>query len=81
MVRPVVVSGTATSRARIGRGSMRLWTVVGQGTHMTCLYVAAAAAYAWLPALYTCLLVFAVGMNIVVAALLVSGASPFHVRG
>jgi phosphatidylglycerophosphate synthase len=56
--------------------AMRVWTLVGQGTHMACLYIAAALSYAWLPALTVCLLVFAVAMNLVMAGLFAAGASP-----
>ena len=45
---------------------------------MTCLYVAAAVSAAWLPALYVCLLVFSIGLNAVMAALVLSGASPLR---
>ncbi len=40
---------------------------------MTCLYVAAAASYAWPPALLVCLLVFAGLMNAIMAALFLAG--------
>ena len=59
----------AQRRRRMSRPVIRGWTFVGPGTHMTCLYVAAAAAYVWPPALYMCLILFVAGMNALLLAL------------
>jgi phosphatidylglycerophosphate synthase len=75
---PLIRSSDAASAGRISPAAMGLWTTVGQGTHMTCLYVAAAISYIWPPALLACLLVFAVVMNVVMAGLIVGGASPIR---
>lgn len=78
LIRP---SSTAAARPVIGRAAMRMWTTMGQGTHMTCLYVAAALSWVWPPALYACLLVFSLAMNIVIAGLFLVGASPLKISG
>jgi hypothetical protein len=75
---PIVRRASAAGRGAIAPRSMRLWTLVGQGTHMTCLYVAAAVSAFWPPALLVCLIVFAVAMNVWAFALIASGASPLR---
>jgi phosphatidylglycerophosphate synthase len=51
---------------------IRAWTFLGQGTHMAVLYTGAAVSYFWPPALYACLIVFAVVMNAMMCFLLVT---------
>ena len=46
------------------RRRMRAWAMLGMGTHMACGYIAAAASFFWLPALYVCLVVFSTVMNV-----------------
>jgi phosphatidylglycerophosphate synthase len=75
---PIVGRTGARRRRAIAPREMRLWTFVGQGTHMTCLYVAAAVSALWMPALLACLIVFAVAMNVWVFALIANGASPLR---
>jgi CDP-alcohol phosphatidyltransferase-like enzyme len=52
------------------RGQMRAWALIGLGTHMACLYVAAAVSAVWPPALYACLILFSTVMNALLLALL-----------
>jgi phosphatidylglycerophosphate synthase len=51
------------------RRQIRAWTFLGLGTHMACLYIAAAASYFWPPALLACLIVFSTAMNLLLFAL------------
>jgi phosphatidylglycerophosphate synthase len=60
---------------RISPEAMRAWTLIGQGTHMSCLYVAAAISVVWPSALFACLLVFSVLMNVLMIGLLVRGTA------
>lgn len=60
----------------MSRGLMRAWTAIGPGTHMTCLYLAAALAYVWPQAVYACLVLFFAGMNALMLALCCMNASP-----
>jgi phosphatidylglycerophosphate synthase len=60
---------------RISPDAMRIWTLIGQGTHMTCLYAAAAVSFVWPPALLACLLVFSVVMNVLMIGLVVRGTA------
>jgi phosphatidylglycerophosphate synthase len=55
-----------------GALSIRAWTFLGQGTHMAALYSAAAISYLWPPALYGCLLLFGVVMNVMMCVLLLT---------
>jgi hypothetical protein len=57
---------------------IRAWTFLGQGTHMAALYIAAAASYFWPPALYVCLLLFAVVMNAMMCVLLLADTWAAH---
>lgn len=51
------------------RSQMRAWTFIGPGTHMCCLYLAAAASY-WRPiAVVVCLVIFTGVMNVLLAVL------------
>lgn len=76
-----MVKPRSAAAPRMGRTAIRIWTTMGQGTHMTCLYVAAAVSSVWPPALYVCLLVFSVAMNLVIAGLFLGGASPLRASG
>jgi len=62
----------AARPAAMSRPHVRVWTLLGPGTHMLCLYLAAATSYVWAGALVTSLLVIAVAMNAVMAALFVA---------
>jgi phosphatidylglycerophosphate synthase len=62
--------------AAMGRRTIRAWSLLGPGTHMTLLYASAAMAYVWPPAIYVCLLIFFGGMNALLAALVATGAGP-----
>ena len=64
--------GTAAPGESGGPLYIRAWTFLGQGTHMAMLYAAAAVSYFWPPALYVCLLVFAVVMNTMMCVLLLT---------
>ena len=55
---------TGVPNRETARKRIRSWTTLGLGTHMACGYVAIALSAAWLPALYMCLLLFAVVMNV-----------------
>jgi phosphatidylglycerophosphate synthase len=66
----------AQRRQMMSLGTLRAWTLLGPGTHMTFLYAATAIAYLWPPAVYFCLLLFGTGMNALLAALLANNASP-----
>jgi hypothetical protein len=60
----------------MGRRTIRAWSLLGPGTHMTLLYASAAMAYVWPSAIYLCLLIFFGGMNALLAALVATGAGP-----
>jgi phosphatidylglycerophosphate synthase len=57
------------------RLQIRAWAFLGLGTHMACLYIAAALSYFWPPALLACLVVFSTAMNLLLFALLWSERS------
>ena len=54
----------------VARRQMQAWALIGLGTHMACLYVAAAVSTIWPPALYACLILFSTAMNALLLALL-----------
>jgi phosphatidylglycerophosphate synthase len=73
LVRALGGAGRAAAQAvppPISRRAIRAWTYLGLGTHMACVYVAAALSTVWPPALFACLIVFATIMNVVMVLLL-----------
>jgi phosphatidylserine synthase len=82
LVRALGVISDVTAAARpMARRQIRAWALLGLGTHMACLYVAAALSYYWPSALVACLLLFATAMNVLLAVLLwaqraLSGVDP-----
>ena len=69
--------GTSAAAAMrpLSRRQIRAWAFLGLGTHMACLYIAAAVSYFWPPALLACLIVFSTAMNLLLFVLLWSGRS------
>jgi phosphatidylglycerophosphate synthase len=65
----------ATAMQPLTRRQIRAWTFLGLGTHMACLYIAAALSYFWPPALLACLIVFSTAMNLLLFVLLWSERS------
>jgi phosphatidylglycerophosphate synthase len=73
LVRALGIIADVTPAARpMARRQIRAWTLLGLGTHMACLYIAAAVSYFWPPALVVCLLIFATAMNVLLAVLLLA---------
>ncbi len=71
LVRALGIISDVTPAARpMARRQIRAWALLGLGTHMACLYVAAALSYFWPPALAACLILFATAMNVLLALLL-----------
>ncbi|HMD37002.1 MAG TPA: CDP-alcohol phosphatidyltransferase family protein [Vicinamibacterales bacterium] len=64
------VAALAAASGRITRAQMQAWATIGLGTHFALLYTAVAISYAWLPALYGCLMIYTTAMNVVLMALL-----------
>jgi hypothetical protein len=56
----------------VGPLYIRAWTLVGQGSHMAWLYVAAGVSYFRPPTVYFCLSVFAVVMKTMMGVLLLT---------
>jgi phosphatidylglycerophosphate synthase len=52
------------------RRQVRAWALLGLGTHMACLYVAAAVSSVWPDALFACLILFTTAMNVLLFALI-----------
>lgn len=52
------------------RRQVRAWALLGLGTHMACLYTAAALSSVWPDALYVCLILFTTVMNVLLCALI-----------
>jgi phosphatidylglycerophosphate synthase len=52
------------------RRQVRVWALLGLGTHMACLYVAAALSAVWPDALWVCLILFTTVMNVLLFALI-----------
>lgn len=65
-----IISDVSPAARPMARRQIRAWALLGLGTHMACLYVAAALSYFWPPALAACLILFATAMNVLLAALL-----------
>lgn len=65
-----IISDVAPAARPMAVRQIRAWTLLGLGTHMACLYLAAALSYFWPPALAACLLLFATVMNVLLAVLL-----------
>jgi phosphatidylserine synthase len=71
LVRALGIISDVTPAARpMARRQIRAWALLGLGTHMACLYIAAALSYFWPPALAACLILFATAMNVLLALLL-----------
>ena len=66
------IPAQATSTEGMSYGRMKTWTLLGQGTHMTALYVATAASFFWPFTLYGCLLLFSTAMNGLMVVLLLT---------
>ena len=52
------------------RRQVRAWALLGLGTHMACLYLAAALSAVWPDALLACLMLFTTAMNLLLFALI-----------
>jgi phosphatidylglycerophosphate synthase len=65
-----IISDVKPSARPMAHRQIRAWALLGLGTHMACLYVAAALSYIWLGALAACLILFATAMNVLLALLL-----------
>ncbi len=71
LVRALGIISDVTPAARpMARRQIRAWALLGLGTHMACLYIAAALSYFWPSALAACLILFATAMNVLLALLL-----------
>jgi phosphatidylglycerophosphate synthase len=65
-----IISDVRPAVRPIAHRQIRAWALLGLGTHMACLYVAAALSYVWPDALAACLILFATAMNVLLAMLL-----------
>jgi phosphatidylglycerophosphate synthase len=75
VVRRLGGTSAATAIRPLTRRQIRAWAFLGLGTHMACLYTAAALSYFWPPALLACLIVFSTAMNLLLFVLLWSERS------
>jgi hypothetical protein len=65
-----IISDVKPAARPMAYRQIRGWALLGLGTHMACLYLAAALSYFWPPALAACLILFATAMNVLLAMLL-----------
>jgi phosphatidylglycerophosphate synthase len=75
VVRRLGGTPVAADMRPLTRRQIRAWAFLGLGTHMACLYIAAAVSYFWPPALLACLIVFSTVMNLLLFGLLWSERS------
>jgi phosphatidylglycerophosphate synthase len=75
VVRRLGGTSAAAAMRPLTRRQIRAWALIGLGTHMACLYIAAAVSYFWPPALLACLIAFSTAMNLLLFVLLWSDRS------
>jgi phosphatidylglycerophosphate synthase len=80
VVRRLGGTSAAAVMRPLTRRQIRVWAFLGLGTHMACLYIAAAVSYFWPPALLACLILFSTAMNLLLFVLLRSGSERPTVR-